>query len=102
MKAVGAPGFVTVDTATTGPVYNGSWDSTGSLDGPTQVRVAVTDLAGNGPFYSAPVTFTADNTAPSVSIAAPADVAGSVSLGASGWPTSRASTSPTARTGACL
>ena len=64
--------------------YTGSWSSIGSLDGPTQVRVVVTDVAGNGPIYSAPVTFTVDNTAPSVSLTAPASASGSTSLSAAG------------------
>jgi hypothetical protein len=48
------------------------------------VRVAVWDLAGNGPLYSAPVAFVIDNTAPSVSIAVPSTVSGTTSVSATG------------------
>jgi hypothetical protein len=84
VKPFGAGGFSTVDADTSGPAYSGSWSSVGSPDGPAQVRVAVTDVAGNGPLFSAPVTFTVDNTAPSVTVSSPADAAGSVAIGATG------------------
>jgi adhesin/invasin len=60
------------------------FDTTTKPDGPARVRVAVWDLAGNGPLYSAPIAFTIDNTAPTVALSAPADAAGIVSLTATG------------------
>jgi len=82
VKSFGAPAFVTVDADTSAP-YTGSWNSIGSPDGPTQVRVAVTDVAGNGPFYSAPVTFTVDNTSPTLTLVAPDYARGSTNLSVS-------------------
>ncbi|HEY6962615.1 MAG TPA: invasin domain 3-containing protein [Gaiellaceae bacterium] len=66
------------------PVSGSSWNSTSKPDGPAQVRVAVWDVAGNGPTYSAPVAFTIDNTAPSVSLTAPATTNGVAGLSATG------------------
>ena len=60
------------------------WDSTATPDGPAEVRVAVWDRAGNGPLYSPSVTFTVDNSAPTVQLSAPAATNGDAALGASG------------------
>ncbi|HEX4526832.1 MAG TPA: Ig-like domain-containing protein, partial [Gaiellaceae bacterium] len=79
----GASGFTTVDADTSAP-YTGSWNSAGVPDGPAQVRVAVTDVAGNGPIYSSPVSFTVDNTAPTVVLSAPPSTNAGASLSATG------------------
>ncbi|HEX3805677.1 MAG TPA: Ig-like domain-containing protein [Gaiellaceae bacterium] len=78
----GASGYTTVATQTSGFVYH--WNSTTVPDGPVEVRVAVTDNAGNGPTYSTPVTIHVDNDAPTVSLSAPSGAAGTISLTASG------------------
>src|SRR5207302_1786493 len=82
VKTVGSSSFVQVDASTAAP-FAGHWNSVGSPDGPTQVRVVVTDRAGNPPFTSDPVTFTVDNTNPNVTLAVPANVGPAVALAAS-------------------
>jgi adhesin/invasin len=66
------------------PVSGTTWNSTTKPDGPAEVEVTVWDRAGNGPFLSAPVAFTVDNTAPSVSLSAPSAGSGTVNLSATG------------------
>ncbi|HEV7639953.1 MAG TPA: Ig-like domain-containing protein, partial [Gaiellaceae bacterium] len=82
VKGAGASGYTTVATQTSGFVFG--WNSTTVPDGPTEIRVAVTDNAGNGPTYSPVVTVTVDNVAPTVTLTAPAAASGTVSLGATG------------------
>ncbi|HZT91093.1 MAG TPA: invasin domain 3-containing protein [Gaiellaceae bacterium] len=83
VEATGQSGFTTVDADTNGAPYTGTWNSTGVPDGPAQVRVVVTDFAGNST-TSAPVSFIVDNTAPTVSLQAPPAAAASASLSATG------------------
>ena len=53
VKPTGASSFTTVDADTNGAPFTGVWSpAPGVPDGPVDVRVAVTDLAGNGPTYS--------------------------------------------------
>ena len=82
VKGAGASGFTTVGTQT--GVFAFHWNSTTVPDGPADVRVAVTDAAGNGPTYSPVVTINVDNNAPTVSLTAPSAAAGTISLGATG------------------
>ena len=81
VKASGAAGFTTVDTDSTAP-YSTSWDSTVAPDGPSDLRVVVTDLAGNSA-PSAARTVTVDNQAPIVTLDDPGpNVRGTVTLAA--------------------
>jgi methionine-rich copper-binding protein CopC len=66
------------------PISGTTWDSTTKPDGPAEIEVTVWDRAGNGPLTSAPVSFTVDNTAPSVSLAAPPAGSATVNLSATG------------------
>ena len=85
VKPTGASSFTTVDADTNGVPFTGAWSpAPGTPDGPVDVRVAATDVAGNGPTYSAVVTFTLDRTDPVVSLSAPTPVAASAALGATG------------------
>ena len=85
VKPTGASSYTTVDADTNGSPFTGAWiPAAGVPDGPVDVRVAVTDLAGNGPTYSPAVTFTLDRTNPTVTLTAPADVSGSAPLTATG------------------
>ncbi len=81
VKAAGAAGFTTVDTDTSAP-WSAVWNSRTLADGPAELRVVVTDVAGNTPLVSALRTITIDNDAPTVGLSAPATAAGDVSLGA--------------------
>ncbi|HEY8723220.1 MAG TPA: Ig-like domain-containing protein [Gaiellaceae bacterium] len=82
VKGSGAAGFTTVATQTSGFSFN--WNSTTVPDGSADIRVAVTDQAGNGPTYSPVTTVTVDNNAPTVTLTAPLALSGTVSLGATG------------------
>jgi len=72
---------VATDTA---PPYSTSWNSAGSPDGAAELRVVVSDVAGNDPFTSDSRSITLDNNAPSVSLSAPGAGSGTVALSASG------------------
>jgi hypothetical protein len=78
----GANAWSTVATQSSGFVL--TWNSHSVADGDYDVRVGVTDKAGNGPTYSSPATITVDNNAPTVTIGAPANASGTVSLTATG------------------
>jgi hypothetical protein len=84
VKPVGAASFTTVDADTNGAPFTGAWAAVGIPDGPVDIRIAVTDVAGNGPTYSPTITFTLDRTSPAVALSAPSDVAASASLTATG------------------
>ena len=85
VKPTGASSFATVDADTNGAPFTGTWSpAPGIPDGPVDVRVAVTDVAGNGPTYSPVVTFTLDRTNPTVSLTAPSPVSASAALGSTG------------------
>ena len=83
VKGAGASGYTTVATLTSGG-FNYQWNSTTVPDGPADIRIAVTDKAGNGPTYSSVTTVTVDNNAPTVALTAPSAASGTVSLGATG------------------
>ncbi|HEV8462440.1 MAG TPA: Ig-like domain-containing protein [Gaiellaceae bacterium] len=78
----GANAWSTVGTQASGFVL--TWNSHSVADGDYDVRVGVTDKAGNGPTYSSPATITVDNNAPTVTVGAPANASGTVSLSTTG------------------
>jgi hypothetical protein len=86
VKPTGAGAFSTFGTETTpvvGTTYRHSLDTTALADGPAEVRVVVTDVAGNET-TSAARTVTVDNEAPTVSLNDPgAAVSGTPTLTAS-------------------
>ncbi|MFL5962507.1 MAG: OmpL47-type beta-barrel domain-containing protein [Gaiellaceae bacterium] len=82
VKGSGASAFTPVATQTSG--FSFTWSSTTVADGAADIRVAVTDRAGNGPTYSPVTTVTVDNNAPTVTLTVPSAVSGTVSLGATG------------------
>ena len=85
VKPTGASSFTTVDADTNGAPFTGVWSpAPGVPDGPVDVRVAVTDLAGNGPTYSPVSTFTLDRTNPAVALTVPTPVSASAALNATG------------------
>ena len=85
VKPTGASSFTTVDADTNGAPFTGVWSpAPGVPDGPVDVRVAVTDLAGNGPTYSPVSTFTLDRTNPAVALTVPTPVSASAALSATG------------------
>ncbi|MBI4171450.1 MAG: Ig-like domain repeat protein, partial [Actinobacteria bacterium] len=78
-KLAGAPGFSTVATDTSAP-FATTWDATSVPDGPAEVRIVVTDAAGNTS-TSSPVAVTVDSTAPTVTLGDPgALVSGVIAL----------------------
>jgi adhesin/invasin len=83
IKATGDASFTTVDADTNGAPFTGTWNTIGKPDGPAEAQVVVTDRAGNT-FTSATVSFTIDNTAPSVTVTAPAATNGAAALAATG------------------
>ena len=85
VKPTGASSFTTVDADTNGAPFTGVWSpAPGVPDGPVDVRVAVIDLAGNGPTYSPVSTFTLDRTNPAVALTVPTPVSASAALSATG------------------
>jgi len=79
----GGGSWTTIATDTAAP-YAATWNSAGSPDGAAELRVVVSDAAGNEPYTSASRTITLDNNAPSVSLNAPSAGGGTVTLTASG------------------
>ncbi|HEU4841732.1 MAG TPA: chitobiase/beta-hexosaminidase C-terminal domain-containing protein, partial [Ilumatobacteraceae bacterium] len=83
VKPSGAAGFSQVDVDNGSSPYSTAWDSTGSPDGPTDLRVIAVDQAGN--LRSATTTIFVDNDAPTLSVSAPSTaVSGTVTLTATG------------------
>ncbi|HEU4839829.1 MAG TPA: Ig-like domain-containing protein, partial [Ilumatobacteraceae bacterium] len=83
VKPAGAAGFSQVDVDNGSSPYSTAWDSTGSPDGPTDLRVIAVDQAGN--LRSATTTIFVDNNAPTLTVSAPSTaVSGTVTLTATG------------------
>ncbi len=79
VKPQGSPTYSTISTDSAAP-YAATWDATGVPDGPADLRLVITDVAGNQR-QSAVVPVTVDSTGPSVTLNDPgAVVAGDVSL----------------------
>jgi hypothetical protein len=84
VKPSGASEFGSLGTDTSSP-YTASWDTSAVPDGPAELRVVVTDVAGNPAFTSAARTVNVDNDAPTLEFTHPsADISGTVTLNASG------------------
>jgi hypothetical protein len=79
----GGGSWTTVATDTAAP-YAATWNSAGSPDGAAELRVVVSDSAGNDPTISAVRTITLDNNAPTVNLSAPSAGGGTIALSASG------------------
>ena len=72
VKPTETSSFTTVDADTSGTPFTGSWSpAPGKPDGPVELRVAITDVAGNGPTYSGGLRFTLDRTNPVVDAGRP-------------------------------
>ena len=73
-SAAGANSWTTISTDSTSP-YTAAWDTSGASDGLYDLRVLVTDLAGNSAAGAIVANRRVDNTSPSGSLTAPAAAA---------------------------